>query len=241
MKLKTVSRLIILFLGFAALYSCRDEEPQVTPTTLEITVIDEDVSAVEDADVSLYRSLDDWLFESNAVQSASSDSGGVVSFVGIDTGEYFIDIQKETLNNWESGAKKTVFENLVNSTNITINESKSGLLSDANGKNWILTGYLRNGVDVYPFLEDCEKDSERIFFKGPTLGSFQLSPGELICEFEDVAEEGVWQFSPDQEHIDISLPFESFRWTIELLSKDLLRYSYIDDTGFTIEEIYVSK
>lgn len=242
MNWRIASRLLTLSLLLFLFNSCRDDEPMVTPTILEITIVDEDVLPVEGADVTLYSSLDNWLSESNPVRGLTSDTAGIVIFTDLDTGEYFIDIQKELLNNWESGAKKTVFANLVNSTRITVSETKSGLLSSAQGKKWNLKGYIRNDVDVYDFLEDCAKDSERTFFKGPTLGSAVISPGELICDSEGNAEEGIWQFSPDQNNIDITLPFDDFRWNIELLTEDSLRYSYIQRiTGFPIEEIYIAE
>ena len=105
------------------------------PTSLVVVTLDESGNSVVDAEVDLYFSVDDWRTESAAVfQTMQSDQNGTVSFMNIDTGVYYINVQKEFANNWEEGVVKQVIDGFQNSTRIIVTDNGSGNLSSALGK-----------------------------------------------------------------------------------------------------------
>lgn len=102
-----ISFLSIVLLSLSA-FNAADE--QLLPTKLRITVIDELGNFVEGATVSIYETEEDYRANKNAVGTDTSDSSGKVQFKGLKTISYYVDAQKEDLNNNAAGVKTAALE-----------------------------------------------------------------------------------------------------------------------------------
>ncbi len=222
------SHFYLFIICIAGICSCKNDEMQ---TSLVITTLDDSDNAVAGADVDLYYSVEDWRAETDPVfQTMQSDQDGRVSFMIIDTGVYYIDVQKGITNNWEDGVVKQVIEGFQNTTRIFVNENGSGNLSSALGKQWILNTFKTNGEDSFNFLEDCVKDDILTFFKGPKSGAFEISRGSLKCSiFEENKIVGLWDLISDDTGLRIQLGLDIINWNIDTLNAEKLSVSYIED------------
>ena len=192
--------------------------------------MDESGNSVVDAEVDLYYSVDDWRAESASVfQTMQSDQNGAVSFMNIDTGVYYINVQKDFANNWEEGVVKQVIDGFQNTTRIIVTENGSGNLSSALGKQWILKSFQTNEMDSYDFLEDCVKDDILRFFKGSKEGALEVDRNNLKCsEFEENKIVGLWNLINDNTVLRLQLGLDILNWNIDTLNADKLSVSYIE-------------
>ena len=79
---------------------------QLLKTSLQITVRDNIGNVVEDAEVQLFTSKEDYQQETNAVgEKAFTDDKGRVKFIGIEAREYYLNVEKGDLNNYGAGIK----------------------------------------------------------------------------------------------------------------------------------------
>jgi len=215
---------IFVISGF---FACKEDE---MPTSLVVTTLDESGNSVVGAEVDLFYSVDDWRAENASVfQTMQSDQDGAVSFMNIDTGVYYINVQKDFANNWEEGVVKQVIDGFQNTTRIIVTENGSGNLSSALGKQWILKSFQTNDVDSYAFLEDCVKDDILRFFKGAKEGAFEVDRNNLKCsEFEENKIVGLWNLINDNTGLRIQLGLDILNWNIDTLNADKLSVSYIE-------------
>lgn len=76
------------------------------PTELEVTVIEYyDEYTVSDASVILYSSIDDWNNENNPLVEGFTNSYGRVTFTGLQSKRYYIDVWEQDHNNWQLAAE----------------------------------------------------------------------------------------------------------------------------------------
>ena len=84
------------------LISCETVEFVDNAPQLEVTVLDESGSRVQQANVILYGSEMDWRNQSNPLQSKLTNSLGVVLFENLEEQVYYFYAQKYELSNQES-------------------------------------------------------------------------------------------------------------------------------------------
>ena len=170
------------------------------------------------AKVTLYDTEIDWIKEENPRKDGSknSNSQGRVRFLGLSNQTYYIDIQKDSLNNWEAKNNvrlqtKTAFE-LVKEL-IIVGESQSGLLAKAKGKKWKLTSPL-------PANLRCRTDDFMVFYKGNRKGQYELLENQISCSANsNPILKGTWEIKEGvlSTKINGNLDFEG---VIVFLSQD---------------------
>ena len=74
--------------------SCNKTEYIDIPPQLQITIIDQDGRFVEDAEVKLYTSFDDWYNIAEPLFEAKSDSSGKCLFTNLQETYYYFDVLK---------------------------------------------------------------------------------------------------------------------------------------------------
>ncbi|NLJ06417.1 MAG: hypothetical protein GX437_01975 [Sphingobacteriales bacterium] len=106
MMRQTFISLTVLFFLTSVFFSCKDEPDPVIKTTLKITVKNQQSQAIDSAEVLLFANGEDWSNKRNALFPAKfTDKNGEVSYVDIDTTEYWINVEKGNLNNWFTTTK----------------------------------------------------------------------------------------------------------------------------------------
>lgn len=220
-----LSSLVILIVSISG---CKKDEEMVT--NLIITTVDDTGTPVQGVTVDLYFSLSDWLNETSPVyESRESDVEGKITYIEIDTGTYYIDAYKEDLTNWEDGVIKSIVDGFENTTNIIVEETASSNISSASGKRWILEGYLINGEDSFPFIDDCKKDDTLTFYKGPGTGAHELSRGSLKCStFQEDKIVGAWTLMNENKLLQLQFGNDIVNWNIDTLETDKLAIHYLD-------------
>mgnify|MGYP001799500044 CR=1 FL=1 len=97
-------------------------QPRLLPTTLKITVIDHLGNVVKGAEVSIYRTEDNYRDNTNPVQEKKiTDEKGRVTFKKLAPVSYFIDARKGDANNDGEGVRTgKLKEGKVNRVNTVI-------------------------------------------------------------------------------------------------------------------------
>jgi len=221
--------IVLVFIVLIMALAC-NRDPEMIQTSLVITTVDEGGGPVSGVSVELYYSLDDWLNESSKLyETIESDIEGKASFMDIDTGKYYINAYKGSSNNWETEVLKSVIEGFQNTTDITVIDNGSGLISQASGKKWILSSFFTNGGDFYEFLDDCVKDDTLIFFKGPGLGAHRTSRGSLKCTISQEDNiDGLWTLLDDNSLLRLQFGNDIINWNIDTLKVEKLSVSYVE-------------
>jgi hypothetical protein len=188
----------ILFLPL--LFAC--EQGQST-AVLEIYVLDALGNRVEGATVNIYRFREDWEKEQNPIKPPEvSGATGLIRFVNLDEGVYYIDITKSELNNW-TGKIETKVQSVgaffVNTDFIIINNNKASDIANATGKTWLTTGILQAGtltpIDRVPREFVCRFNNVIVFYKS---GRYELRKGDgITCRTSDapLVGAGTWRFN----------------------------------------------
>ena len=227
--MKNIQLILFTAIITGILISCNRDEPTIQ-TSLTVRVIDEIGDPVTDAGVELYSNFDDWINESSPVYEAViTDLEGKASFTNIDSGSYFINAYKGHANNWEEQVLKPVIDGFENTTNVTVTENGSGNLASAPGKKWIMTSFLTNGGDYYPFLENCVKDDTLIFFKGPHFGAHITSRGSLKCSSNQEDNiMGFWTLLDNNSILQLQIGNNILNWNIDTLKVEKLSVTYVE-------------
>ena len=97
-------------------------QPELLPTSLKVTVIDNLGNFVEGADVTLYGSEDDYNSDSNPIAGPfKTDKKGRVTFKGLAAQSYYIDAKSGDKSNMGEGVKTAVLqEGRINKVNTVI-------------------------------------------------------------------------------------------------------------------------
>lgn len=116
MKKATISSLIIIFVIFSSF------QPKFLPTSLKITVIDNLGNVVQNAEVTIYRSEDNYRNNTNpATKKQLTDEKGRVTFKKLAPVSYFIDARKGDKSNDGEGVQTAKLkEGKVNKVNTVI-------------------------------------------------------------------------------------------------------------------------
>ncbi len=92
---------VMLFIGLAILQiSCKKTDYVEAGPQLEFIVIDENLTFVEEASVSLYETLDDWRDRTNVLEVIQTDLDGKALFENLKEQLYYFHIEKGRLNNY---------------------------------------------------------------------------------------------------------------------------------------------
>lgn len=116
MKKISVAILVVLMVVFSSF------QPKLLPTSLKITVIDNLGNVVHNAEVTIYRSEDNYRNNTNPVAKTQlTDEKGRVTFKKLAPVSYFIDARKGDKNNDGEGVQTAKLkEGRVNKVNTVI-------------------------------------------------------------------------------------------------------------------------
>ena len=114
---KTITLTIAVFLMVFSSF-----QPKPLPTSLRITVIDNLGNLVENAEVTIYESEDDYRNNANPVaEPQKTDDKGRVKFKDLRPVPYFIDARKDDMNNNGEGVRTAALkEGRMNKVNTVI-------------------------------------------------------------------------------------------------------------------------
>jgi protocatechuate 3,4-dioxygenase beta subunit len=84
-----------------------DDSPiQFLKTSLQITVRDKLGNLVNDAEVQIFKTKEDYQEETNAVGGvAYTDEKGKVKYIDLEPMEYYVNVEKGDMNNYGAGIK----------------------------------------------------------------------------------------------------------------------------------------
>ncbi|WP_026999235.1 carboxypeptidase-like regulatory domain-containing protein [Eisenibacter elegans] len=189
---------------------------------MAITVLDIRGFPVVGANVTIYANEEHWATEQNPLQeTALTDNSGKVSFFQLPSGTYFVDIQRDSLNNWENKREVEIIATIYGFRNeeiFVLNNSRMGSLSAASGRNWQLTDIQLAGesIKTQPGFE-CLRDSGLRFFKN---GRYEVISGAITCPEDDnpANRQGLWRFNDQQTLLILQSQAGQVR---ELLLEDL--------------------
>jgi hypothetical protein len=100
-----MKKLHILLGLILVLISAQSAQSQVLNTKLQITVTNDLGNLVEGATVTLYKTMDDYDSETNAVQTAETDAKGRVLFYELEPIAYYMTVTKDDLTNAGRGTQ----------------------------------------------------------------------------------------------------------------------------------------
>lgn len=218
MRLRYISLIYMCFLSFL----CACEQGQST-AVLEIYVLDPLGNRVVGATVNIYRFREDWEQEKNPTKTAEiTNETGLIRFVNLEAGTYYVDVVKNGLNNWEGKVETTVQSVgafFVNTEFIIMNNSKSGDVATAQGKSWRVIAIEQSGrstpVDKIDDSFRCRFDNVITFYKG---GRYDLKKGVgTKCNPNDapLVGSGTWKFNETGTVITLqAMGQPALTWTV---------------------------
>jgi uncharacterized GH25 family protein len=117
--MKPVRLLIIVALvTFASQDSAK---AQLLPTSLKITVLDELGNPVQDAEVNIYDSKDNYLNSKQAIATMQTNEKGMVKFKKLEAQVYFIEATKDAKKNDGLGSETSpLIKGRTNKVNVVI-------------------------------------------------------------------------------------------------------------------------
>ncbi len=194
---------------------------------IRVTASDTPLSGAE---VTIYKTREDFNKEQNPYRGPElTDGQGSVSFFGLEDTVYYVNVAKETLNNWESSQIRRsiiITENgFNNAQSYDIRITASSLLAAPQGKVWQLDAVVLNGTDITAQYPECEKDDVLTFFKG---GAYLKDEGQEICQSgTPQSSTGTWRF----QNLNAKLLIESesglvMDWNILSLTSNTLQVAY---------------
>ncbi len=208
---------LLLFI-FSFCHACKEGQPTAV---LEVYVLDILGNRVENAKVNIYKFKEDWEKEQNAIKPEEiTASSGLVRFVNLEEGTYYIDVQSKTQNNWE-GKIATTVQSIgafyVNTEFIIVKESRSGDVAQANGRKWRAISIFQLGrttpVEQLEPIFRCTYDNLLIFYKG---GSYVIEGRGVKCRADEPAiiERGTWKFNETGTVLTLRSGIREVSWAV---------------------------
>lgn len=140
------------------LFSCTTDSVQTPENTqLEITVLDDNDAPIDDSEVKLFSSQEDFDNDTNAIQTLNTNANGKVIFDNLQAIPYFVKITKSCYLNG--------FINTNQITNNILNQYSVNVVNNFNGDITI------ENNTVY----ECS-----FTLTGPTNNSYNILPGEQV-------------------------------------------------------------
>lgn len=173
----------ILFLIHAFLFlQCEVPDPY---GDLYVLIRDESGNLVQNCEVTIYSSNEDFINETNKIQESKTDENGRAFFLNLENKTYYVgakyldgDIEKNNL------LVSTNVEVLVseigyrNSITVVIWNSFIGNMSDPDGKVWLYDKYIDVTSGIEQPVPECLQDDELIFYRN---GNFEYISQEINC------------------------------------------------------------
>lgn len=171
------------------------------PTRLTFRVQDREGDPVSGAEVSLYKTYEDWKTEQNPVTpTVISDKDGNVFFEALPSGgTYFVDAQKEYASNWGHLIEISVKANQENTHfPILVYENPISLLASAEGTTWVVETIFLNDVEVDFSIPTfgCRLDDELTYYKSFKEGEALFNFSDKIC-FDEESGLHKWKLTDD--------------------------------------------
>ncbi len=183
---KIILKLIVLTLalmGFLGLPGCKEADFQTNGIMLLTVVDDFNYDPVANANVVVYRNVDDLQFEQGAISQGQTDLNGNIVIDDLSQGAYYIDIAKGNLNNWNIQFQFTqrVEDGRITMGHATIGINTFGIISSAEGKSWSVEQIMtETGEDVTNDPSySCLADDIYFFQKA---GYFSIDKGTTSCD-----------------------------------------------------------
>ncbi len=173
---------------------------------LTVLVLDNQGNRIEEATVTLYTSEEDYNQEVNPLlESLLTDDNGETSYFNLTNTSVYVDVSKDSLNNAEGvrQAELTITSNGFNNEIIVVvQDSRSGILADADGREWRWGRVLANNEDITNTIDECSLDDRYRFFKG---GKFEFDEGGSNCDGSaPTVDVGTWRFNQQQTLLILS-------------------------------------
>lgn len=139
-----MKHLLITMIGAVLLFSCEDKPLEVEERGIwVISVVDlYGGSAVPNAEVGLYKTVDDWAFDQNQLMDFVTDEDGNIVVPNLTSGEYYFDAVSGQMNNWQSPFPGQIMDGFVNYHTIYVQETIDGYISDVDEVFWEITAVL---------------------------------------------------------------------------------------------------
>ena len=196
MYLRILYLSLLLLCCFTA---CRQGQPTAV---LEIYVLDPLGNRVAKANVNVYRAKEDWDEEKNPAKTPEiTTTTGLIRFVNLEAGTYYIDVKKDSLNNWEGKVETTVKSIgafYVNTEFVIVKDSKSSDVASAEGKKWkaITVKQFSTTSNVENLSPEfrCRLDNVLVFYKS---GRYEIEGRGDKCSVSEtpIEQAGTWQFN----------------------------------------------
>lgn len=221
-------RILYLYLLLCCLSACRQGQ---STAVLEIYVLDPLGDRVPNASVNLYRLREDWDMEKNPAKIPEMTTvTGLIRFVNLEAGTYYIDVQKDSLSNWEGKIEttvKSVGAFYVNTEFVIVKDSKSSDIASAVGKKWIATTVKQFNTttpvkDINDRTFKCRLESTLIFYKS---GLYAVEGKGDKCTANEIpiGQAGRWEFNSAGTTITLRGNGKTpITWTVLVSEKDKL-------------------
>ncbi len=225
-------RILYIYLLLCCLTACRQGQPTAV---LEIYVLDPLGDRVPQANVNLYRLKEDWDMEKTPAKTPEiTTATGLIRFVNLEAGTYYIDVKKDSLNNWEGKVEttvKSVGAFYVNTEFVIVKDSKSSDVASAEGKKWLATTVKQFSTttaikDLIPTFR-CRLDNVLIFYKS---GIYEIAGRGDKCSVNEtpIEQTGTWNFNESGTTITLrGNGKEPVTWTVLVSDKDKLVFQEV--------------
>jgi hypothetical protein len=225
-------RILYLYLLLYCLVGCRQGQ---STAVLEIYVLDPLGDRVPMANVNLYRLKEDWDKEKNFAKTPETTTvTGLIRFVNLEAGTYYIDVKKDSLNNWEGKVEtmvKSVGAFYVNTEFVIVKDSKSSDVASAEGKKWLATTVKQ--FNTTTTIKDlsldfrCRLDNVLIFYKS---GVYEIEGRGDKCSINEtpIEQTGTWKFNDAGTAITLrGNGKEPVTWTVLVSDKHKLVFQEV--------------
>ena len=144
---------------------------------------------VSNASIIMYNTVDNWAFDQQRLATFISDQNGEVVITDYPEGEYYFDVVKDDMNNWQNPFPHFMENSYINNSFIGISRNINGIVSTTNGRQWAITQvYDENGSDLP--LYACLTDNIVTFTKA---GAYEMHDMTFDCDsISDFFEASWW-------------------------------------------------
>ncbi|MEQ9220755.1 MAG: prealbumin-like fold domain-containing protein [Cyclobacteriaceae bacterium] len=141
--MKTIIIILRLYVAIAlilAFTQCSEELEFDENGITMVTVVDEWTGdPIPNASVKVYNHEDDWAFEENLIKTLTTNADGQVKLKELNDGDYYLDVIKDDMTNWQNPRGIQVYKGDINIDNIAIAHNFNYIISSAKGKDWKIT------------------------------------------------------------------------------------------------------
>ena len=222
---------------FLVLIGIRCKSVDSIPTaSLDLTVIDINASPVENVEITVYGSREDWVAEENSILSKKvTNSLGKLAIFDLKDEKYYVDARKDSLNNWENNVEISLTRarfGFSNTAYIILAFSISGIIASPppSGKLW----RVENIETLHALPEEVSAlNLEKkifTFYKGGTYTQRDNQSNRFT-----LSERETWTLDSRKTTLILSREKQFIYWEIIEIEKNLLKVRQtINDKIFVI-------